>query len=83
MNAKEKAVEIGHLKKLCKVLNASVEEREEILKGGTILLNLNWPSNYIFGRKICQRAIQGLVPRYEGLSSLADYEKRWWSEDHK
>jgi hypothetical protein len=83
MNPEEKAVEIGHLKKLCKVLNASVEEREEILKGGTILLNLNWPSNYIFGRKICQRAIQGLVPRYEGLSSLADYEKRWWSEDHK
>jgi len=77
MNAEEKAVEIGHLKNLCKVLNASVEEREQILKGGSILLNLDWPSNYIFDRTICQRAILGLVPRYKGPSSRIDYEKRW------
>jgi hypothetical protein len=73
MITEEKAVEMGH----------SEQERKERLEGGSILLDLDWPSNYIVGTKMCQRAMQGLVPRYDGLSSLADYEKRWWSEDHK
>ena len=83
MNLNEKTVKMGHLAKLCEVLRASEQERKERLEGCSILLDLDWPSNYIVGTKMCQRAMQGLVPRYEGLSSLADYEKRWWSEDHK
>ena len=82
MDAKKKAVEMGNLAKLCNILKASEQERKQILKGGSILLDLDWPSNYIIGRKICQRAIKGLVPRYEGFSSVADYEKRW-SVDQK
>jgi hypothetical protein len=83
MTAKEKAAVISNLATLCDVLKVSEQERKEMLQGGSILLDLDWPSNYIVGTKICRRAIQGLVPRYEGYSSLTDYEKRWWSEDHK
>ena len=83
MNLNEKTVKMGHLAKRCEVLRASEQERKERLEGCSILLDLDWPSNYIVGTKMCQRAMQGLVPRYEGLSSLADYEKRWWSVDHK
>ena len=82
MDAKEKAVEMGSLTKGWDLLPRSGEERKELLDGASILLDLDWPSNYIDVKK-CKRANQGLVPRYEGFSSLADYVKRWWSEDHK
>jgi hypothetical protein len=82
MNPEQKELEMGYLMRLCGVLRASEVERKQILKGGSILLDLDWTSNYIFGRTICQRAIQGLVPRYEGPWSRTDYEKRW-SEDQK
>jgi hypothetical protein len=83
MNDEEKAFDMENLATFCDVLKSSEQERKEMLEGGSILLDLGWPSNYIVNTRICRRAIQGLVPRYEGFSSLADYEKRWWSEDHK
>jgi hypothetical protein len=82
MNLKEKAAVITSLAKGWDVFPRSQEERKELLDGASILLDLDWPSNYIDVKK-CRRANQGLVPRYDGLSSLADYVKRWWSEDHK
>jgi len=82
MNLKEKAAVISSLALRCDLLQYSEQKRKEVLEGGSILLDLDWPSNYIDVKK-CERANQGLVPRYEGFSSLADYEKRWWSEDHK
>jgi hypothetical protein len=83
MDVKEKAAVLESLATRCDLLQYSEQERKEMLGGGSILLDLDWPSNYIIGTKMYQRAMQGLVPRYEGFSSLADYEKRWWSEDNK
>lgn len=59
MNSEEKAIEMEHLVKLSKVLKASSpRQREEVLKGGSILFDLDWPYGLIIGRKMCQRAIQ-------------------------
>lgn len=59
MDAGEKAIEMQHLVKLSKILKASSEqEREQILKGGSILFDFDWPYKVIIGRKMCQRAIQ-------------------------
>ena len=84
MNAEKKAIEMEHLVKLSKVLKGSSEqERQQILIGGSILFDLDWPYSVILGRKMCVRAIQGLVPIYEGPSSRIEYNERWWSEDHE
>jgi hypothetical protein len=81
MNLKEKAAVISSLALRSDLLKYSAQERKEMLEGGSILMDLDWPSNYIVGLKICRRAIQGLVPRYEDYQSFRDYENRWRSED--
>ena len=57
MNAKEKAVEMRHLAKLCNLSKASEQERKQILEGGSILLNSRmafqlhyWRKKYASGR---------------------------------
>jgi hypothetical protein len=82
MNTEQKASELTAFGKILDIMSVTYEERKASLDGCSILLDLNWPSNYIDVKK-CKWTNQGLVPQYEGFSSLADYEKRWWSEDHK
>jgi hypothetical protein len=60
----------------------SADERPVLLRGMSILLDLDWPSNYI-DAPMCQRAAAGSVPQYEGYFSLLDYKKQWWAEDNK
>ena len=76
MNARAKAVETRQLAKLCDVLNASEHERKEILEGGPLHLDLDLSSNYIVGTSRYPRAIQGVIPRFEGDSNFRGNKKR-------
>jgi hypothetical protein len=82
MNTEQKASELTAFGKMLDFMLLTNEERKASLAGCSILLDLDWPSKNIDMKK-CERANQDLVPRYERSSSLADYKKRWWSEDHK
>jgi hypothetical protein len=58
------------------------QDRSVLRDGYATLLELGWPTSYI-DWKMCERACAGLVPRYTGAASWADYKKRWASEDIK
>jgi hypothetical protein len=81
MTLQKKAFEMAAFGKLLGTFNATSEERKTFLQGCSILLDLDWPSNYIDAKK-CQRAIEGLVPRYENITSQFEYEARWYPESH-
>ncbi len=60
----------------------SPEERIVWVKGHGLLFDLDWPSNHI-NYKMCERAMQELVPQYEGHQSWRDYQRQWAAEDQK
>jgi hypothetical protein len=76
----DKSEVLAAVAKFLDLVKATPEERAVMLEGNEILLDLGWPSNYI-NWKMCERARQGLVPRYEGFQSWNDYRVRWWKED--
>jgi hypothetical protein len=58
------------------------QERSVLREGYVTLLQLGWPTSYIDWR-MCERACEGLVPRYAGEESWARYKKQWAHEDFK
>jgi hypothetical protein len=58
------------------------QERSVLREGYTTLLQLGWPTSYI-DWKMCERACEGQVPRYQGIGSWAEYKKRWANEDFR
>jgi hypothetical protein len=73
--------EIERLKKsLSNVTYMSEVEKAEYIKGATILLDLGWPPNFDY--PMIQRAIAGLVPKYEGWPTFFAYKVQWAKEDN-
>jgi hypothetical protein len=50
-------------------LQYSEQERKEMLEGGSILLDLDWPSNYIIGTKMYQQPSKESKCSEKGTSS--------------
>jgi hypothetical protein len=55
------------------------DEKAEYIEGAAILLDLGWPLNFDY--RMAQRAIAGLVPKYEGFHSFLAYQAHWARED--
>jgi len=58
----------------------SADEKQEFIKGATILLDSGWPPNFDY--PMAQRAIAGLVPKYEGWPTFFAYKTKWAEEDN-
>jgi hypothetical protein len=78
----DKAKQLAAYAQMLDLVRSSADERAILLRGASALLDLDWPSNYI-DAPMCQRAVAGSVPRYEGYFSFLDYKKQWWAEDNK
>jgi hypothetical protein len=80
--AEDKVKQLAGYAGILDIAGVKGDEKTTQLKGAAILLDLDWPSNYI-DAPMCRRAVVGLIPRYEGYMSLLDYRKQWWAEDNK
>ena len=58
------------------------QRRSVLREGYATLLELGWPTVHI-DWKMCERAFAGLVSRYKGGESWAQYKERWAGEDIK
>jgi hypothetical protein len=59
----------------------TAEEQAKFIEGVPILCGLGWPAE-IINYTMAQRAIDGLVPKYEDVTSLYAYRATWAKEDN-